>query len=129
MSLKHKPLVYVAGQFTQGKGPVTNTHNFAKLGIQMIDDGMVTPIVPHLNLVMELADPRDYNFYLDYDHDLIRHCDALLRMDGHSPGADTEVQLARQLGIPVFYFIEELYEWALMQHQEKEGLMPVMMND
>jgi len=33
-----------------------------------------------------------------------------MRLPGESPGADREVALAAELGIPVFYSVEELVE-------------------
>ena len=34
---------------------------------------------------------------------LIEHCDAVLRLPGASSGADNDVRLARQRGLPVFH--------------------------
>ena len=39
---------------------------------------------------------------------LVRHCDACLRIGGPSVGADAMVELARSLGQPIFYSVEEL---------------------
>lgn len=39
---------------------------------------------------------------------LVRRCDACLRIGGPSAGADAMVELARTLGQPVFYSVEEL---------------------
>lgn len=39
---------------------------------------------------------------------LVRRCDACLRIGGPSAGADAMVELARSLGQPIFYSIEEL---------------------
>lgn len=41
-------------------------------------------------------------------HRLIGKCDAILRMDGQSTGADNDVKVARELGLPVYYRIEEI---------------------
>jgi hypothetical protein len=38
----------------------------------------------------------------------LRFCHALLRLEGPSAGADREVELCREWGIPVFYTIAEL---------------------
>ncbi len=39
---------------------------------------------------------------------LITHCDAVLRLPGASKGADDDVVQAQQLGIPVYYRIEDI---------------------
>src|SRR5450631_1520130 len=38
-------------------------------------------------------------------HRLIRMCDAVLRLPGASSGADNDVKLAKERGIPVYYNI------------------------
>lgn len=39
---------------------------------------------------------------------LIEHCDAILRLPGESKGADNDVRLAHERGIPVYYSIDEV---------------------
>jgi hypothetical protein len=39
---------------------------------------------------------------------LIEHCDAILRLPGESKGADNDVRLAHERGIPVYYDIGEI---------------------
>jgi hypothetical protein len=39
---------------------------------------------------------------------LLQHCDAVLRLEGASKGADNDVKLANELGIPVYYNIKEI---------------------
>ncbi|MCL4251886.1 MAG: DUF4406 domain-containing protein [Anaerolineae bacterium] len=39
---------------------------------------------------------------------LIEHCDAILRLEGASSGADNDVRLAKERGIPVYYSIDEI---------------------
>ncbi|HTD40388.1 MAG TPA: hypothetical protein VK671_07205 [Mucilaginibacter sp.] len=41
-------------------------------------------------------------------HRLITKCDAILRIKGESTGADNDVKIARELGLPVYYHIEEI---------------------
>jgi hypothetical protein len=49
--------------------------------------------------------------WLDMDFEIIRRCDAVLRLPGESSGADAEVAHAESLGIPVFYDIAEVIWW------------------
>ena len=39
---------------------------------------------------------------------LLQHCDAVLRLPGASTGADQDVAIARDRGIPVFHRVEEI---------------------
>lgn len=39
---------------------------------------------------------------------LLQHCDAVLRLPGASAGADADVALARQRGIPVYTALEQI---------------------
>ena len=41
-------------------------------------------------------------------HRLITKCDAVLRMPGESKGADNDVKVARQLGLNVYYQLEDI---------------------
>lgn len=39
---------------------------------------------------------------------LLQHCDAVLRLPGESRGADQDVAIAQQRGIPVYYALDEI---------------------
>lgn len=39
---------------------------------------------------------------------LLQHCDAVLRLPGESSGADNDVRIARERGLPVYFSLEEL---------------------
>ncbi|MDR8726543.1 DUF4406 domain-containing protein [Burkholderia pseudomultivorans] len=41
-------------------------------------------------------------------HRLLRRCDAVLRIEGASRGADADVSLARRLGKPVYFSLDEV---------------------
>lgn len=43
-------------------------------------------------------------------HALLRKCDAVFRIEGASNGADQDVMIAQELGIPVYYQLEEVPE-------------------
>lgn len=106
-----KPLVYVAGPVTVPE-PMENVHNAVKVASRLRDSGLVVPFVPHTTCIWHMIEPADYETWLSYDFDVIRHCDALLRMDGISQGADREVAFAEDLGLSVFLGEAELLEWA-----------------
>lgn len=105
-----KPLVYVAGPYTAGY-PIYNTRNAILVGLEMIERGLVTPVVPHFTMVADLISPKDYDFWMKYDEELLHNCAAMYRMPGLSSGADQEEMFAKLHNIPVFYSLEELYDW------------------
>lgn len=39
---------------------------------------------------------------------LLQHCDAVLRLPGDSAGADNDVAIARERGLPVYFSLEEV---------------------
>ena len=41
-------------------------------------------------------------------HRLLQHCDAVLRLPGESRGAENDVRIARERGIPVYFDISEI---------------------
>jgi len=41
-------------------------------------------------------------------HRLLARCDAVLRLPGESKGADNDVRLARERGLPVYHRIEDI---------------------
>lgn len=43
---------------------------------------------------------------------LIERCDAVLRLEGASSGADHAVKLAKERGIPVYYSADEIPQYA-----------------
>ena len=52
--------------------------------------------------------PRPYAFWLKLDLEFLPCCDAVLRLEGESHGADGEVAHAKSIGIPVFDTIENV---------------------
>jgi hypothetical protein len=92
---------------------------------RMLTDNIVQPYSPLWNHIQHLCFPRPPEDWINYDLDLIRRgvFDAVVRLcasearledylQTESAGADGEVDAAKNLGIPVFYAIPELYEWA-----------------
>lgn len=120
-----KPLVYVASPYTAGDCGL-NTRFQCTIFDMLLRKGIVTPIVPLWSHFQHFVHPLPYEMWMDYDHEIIRKCDALLRLGAsyvdeevgiayfcnESSGADREVKHAKSLNIPVFYSIPELYSWA-----------------
>lgn len=111
-----KPTVYVAGPYRH-PCPVDNTRRAITLAMEIRDRCGCVPYVPHLSLLCDFIAPREDLYWLELGLDWVRECDAVFRVGGASEGSDAEVELARQLGKPVFNRLDSLYEW--VQHEWK----------
>ena len=78
--------------------PHTHSHGFE----------LITPNVPAA-------------FWYKLDQHFLKSCDAVLRLPGEGRGSDAEVTLAASLGIPIFYDIDDLMDWASVVTAEKEA--------
>jgi hypothetical protein len=117
-----RPLVYVAGPIAGDphgcvKQAVDAFHVLRPLGC--------TPFLPQLGLLQSIVSPHrmGYEDWMAYDFDIIDLAEALVRLPGHSPGAEREVVRANARGIPVFHydspsFPGEFESWLL---QRREG--------
>ena len=108
--MKIKPLIYVAGPLT--KGVVSNNIRRAILAGNELGKMGYGVFIPHLNVLWEIAaGGQDYEFWLDQDMQVLERCDAILALDGESPGRDREVERAREKGLVVFDTLEEAKDW------------------
>lgn len=100
-----KPLVYLAGPITAAP---LDAPRQALAAFQPLRDLGLVPFLPQLTVLAELIDPQPYETWMAYDLEVIDHCAALIRLPGESPGADREVAHARDVGIPVFGWPDDL---------------------
>lgn len=98
--------IYVAAPYTKGDVAV-NVKTAMDMASKLIELGYA-PFCPHLTHFLHMAHPQPYETWLELDNAFLPHCDALLRLDGESSGADKEVAFAISLGIPVFYSLGDL---------------------
>jgi hypothetical protein len=110
-------LVYIAGPYSSD--PENNTKAAIVMGEYVLAAGMI-PFIPHLSHYWHKFFEHDWQTWLRIDHEVLRRCDAVLRIPGESLGAEHEVATAKQLWIDVFYDIESLTKW----FQENEGASP-----
>lgn len=92
--------VYVAGPISQGD-VFENVTAAIRVGKQMVKDGLA-PYIPHLDAFMFAGDDISWNAYLEWDFEWASLAEALYRLPGPSQGADHEVSMALEHGIPVF---------------------------
>lgn len=100
--------VYLASAYT--KGDVAQNINKAICIADILAEGGFAPYIPTLTHFWHLVSPHPWEFWIDYDAELLPMFDCVLRIPGESVGADREVMQAIELGIPVFYTISDLRE-------------------
>jgi hypothetical protein len=100
--------IYVASPYSLGD-PLTNVRRQINAAEELINAGFV-PFLPLLSHYQNEIHSHDYETWVRLDNSWIEVCHAVLRLPGESKGADGEVALARELGIPVYYSVGELVE-------------------
>jgi hypothetical protein len=98
--------VYIAGPISTGD-QFLNCREAMLAADKLLQLGH-TPFIPHLGCFWHIVSPKSYDTWLKYDLEWLDACDAVLRLPGHSPGANREVARAVANGKPVFYSIEGL---------------------
>jgi hypothetical protein len=104
-----KILIYIAGPYSNDD-PVVNTRAAMEMWARLWARGFY-PICPHWTMFQHFLTPLPYEAWLDYDRVMLSLCDGLIRIPGHSAGADGEVAQATHEGIPVFFNVDALFEF------------------
>lgn len=110
-------LILVAGPYRSGTGgdPDLIAANLARLEqaaapihrlghVPMIGEWVALPILRGMG--PEEAAEGDVMY--ETAHRILQHCDAVLRLPGDSAGADADVEIARERGLPVYRTIDEI---------------------
>ena len=98
-------LVYIACPYSGDVGQ--NVHNAIKIADALVECGH-KPYIPLLTHFWHIVSPQPYQFWIDYDNEILARCDCVFRTLGQSDGADKEVKLAQKLGLPVFYNLYDI---------------------
>lgn len=100
--------IYIAGPYSH-PDPVINTRNAIRAAEVVIEKGHI-PYIPHLTMLWHFVSPHPINFWYEYDQVWLRFCNALLRLPGESKGADDEVAIAINFGLPIYHNFTEIPE-------------------
>lgn len=98
--------IYIAGPYSQGN-ITENLREAITMGDILFSLGFY-PYIPHLTHYWHQIYPRSWDEWMKQDLVFLELCQGLLRIPGESKGADKEAEIATQLGIPVYYSLEEL---------------------
>ncbi len=80
---------------------------FLKGHIPMIGEWVANPLI-ELAGSKEIGDDIFNKIQYPTAHRLLTKCDAVLRIEGDSKGADQDVKIARELGLKVYYDLTEI---------------------
>ena len=113
-------LIMIVGPYRSGTGndPVLIQKNmdrleamalpiFRKGHIPMIGEREANPLI-HLAGSKAIGDEIFQEIQYPIAHRLLTKCDAILRISGDSIGADQDVEVARSLGLKIFYHLNEV---------------------
>lgn len=107
-------LIYVAGPYSAATHAerIANTERAMQAGHEVLTRGH-WPFIPHLAHFFDEWCWWQHNgrlepeTYMQWDFVILRRCDGLLYL-ASSPGADRELALARELGLPVWLSVDEI---------------------
>jgi hypothetical protein len=99
--------IYIASPYTEGDTAV-NVRRQIDMAEALMRLGYA-PYAPLMCHFQHLVHPHVGRHWLDLDLHWVEVCDAVLRLEGNSRGADEEVAWAGVRGIPVYYNLDELY--------------------
>lgn len=116
-----KPLlILIAGPYRSGTNddPALMRRNLTRLEeaawpifqrghVPMIGEWVALPVLESAGATGVL-DPLAEQVMYPTAQRLLQHCDAVLRLPGDSAGADQDVAIARERGIPVYFDIAEV---------------------
>lgn len=115
--MKTPLLILIAGPYRSGTDgdPALIARNLARLEeaaapihrlghVPMIGEWAALPILRGMSA--DEAGAGDVMY--ETAHRLLQHCDAVLRLPGASTGADQDVEIARERGLPVYHALDEI---------------------
>jgi hypothetical protein len=113
-------LILIAGPYRSGTGddPALMARNLARLEeaawpvferghVPMIGEWVALPVLRSAG-VPDPTDPFADTVMYPTAERLLQHCDAVLRLPGESRGADQDVAIARDRGLPVWFDVAEI---------------------
>ncbi|MGK5684692.1 DUF4406 domain-containing protein [Actinoplanes sp. URMC 104] len=113
-------LILIAGPYRSGTGddPGLLAANLARLEeaawpifqlghVPMIGEWVALPVLRGGGAT-SVADPLAKEVLYPTAERLLQHCDAVLRLPGESTGADQDVAIAQERGLPVYYRVEDI---------------------
>lgn len=94
--------IYIACPYTKGDVALNvRTSIVVQDYLESLGHMVYNPLLSHFQ---HLIRPHlDVNYWYQRDLRWLRECDAVLRLEGESVGADREVETAKDLNMPIYY--------------------------
>jgi hypothetical protein len=112
-------MILIAGPYRSGTGddPELMAANLARLEeaawpifraghVPMIGEWVALPVLRSAGA--GVFDPLAEQVLYPTAERLLEHCDAVLRLEGASRGADQDVAIARERGLPVYHRVQDI---------------------
>ncbi|ASK29554.1 DUF4406 domain-containing protein [Chryseobacterium sp. T16E-39] len=80
---------------------------FRKGHVPMIGEWVALPLI-HLAGSKQLGDEAWQEIQYPIAHRILEKCDAILRLEGASKGADEDVRIAKERGLTIYYNIDDI---------------------
>ena len=116
-------MILIAGPYRSGTGddPVLMDQNLTRLQaaawpifrsghVPMIGEWVALPVLESAGAT-GVHDPLAEEVMYPTAERLLQHCDAVLRLPGASTGADQDVAIARERGLPVYFDVAEIPDY------------------
>lgn len=113
-------LILIAGPYRSGTGddPDLMAQNLRRLEeaawpvfraghVPMIGEWVALPVLSSAGADGPLSPLAEQVMYPTAER-LLQHCDAVLRLEGASTGADQDVAIAQERGLPVYHRVEDV---------------------
>jgi hypothetical protein len=113
-------MILIAGPYRSGTGddPVLMDQNLTRLQeaawpifrsghVPMIGEWVALPVLESAGAT-GVNDPLAEQVMYPTAERLLQHCDAVLRLPGASTGADQDVAIARERGLPVYFDVAQI---------------------
>ncbi|WP_246123764.1 DUF4406 domain-containing protein [Cellulomonas terrae] len=113
-------MILIAGPYRSGTGddPDLMARNLRRLEeaawpifraghVPMIGEWVALPVLSSAGADGPLSPLAEHVMYPTAER-LLQHCDAVLRLEGASRGADQDVAIAQERGLPVYHRVEDV---------------------
>jgi len=101
-----RQLIYISAPYTLGD-TAQNVRRAIEVADILLARGHI-PFIPHLTHFWHFISPKTHREWMEIDKAILERCDAVLRLDGESRGADEEVAHAEKMGLKIYWSLEEV---------------------
>lgn len=109
--------IFIAAPYTLGDVAL-NVKDAMDVANKLIDKGFF-PYCPHLSHFLHMTKPQSYQTWIDYTLAWMEKCDAIIRLEGESKGADGEEARAREIGLPIYRSVDEFFRHWLPKRKQQ----------